>query len=332
MAERDEEVQHGSTVLPGAPMPWFAQPHGAEPERAAEPPTDPAVEEPTEHVEADAAQPAEGEQDAPARSEEEEEEEEEAAVEAAADDGWPADDAPEETAAEGEAAEPAPVAASAAAPAAHGRHRAPEPERPRSRRLFVLLGILVVVLVVAAIVLFVWPGLLTSSSADDGAAPAAPSSSPSAPVTVTLVVPATLAGLSKLSGAADAALRGAVSGTTVAGLTSPVSAVYGKGKVASAQVIAWKATAPPAQDSIDAAFTGFEGSAGAKVTAVQPLAVGELGGRMSCGETTVSKTPSLLCFWADEVSFGSVTLLSPKERAAAETMAALIRAGVEQKG
>ena len=53
---------------------------------------------------------------------------------------------------------------------------------------------------------------------------------------------------------------------------------------------------------------------------------------MSCGTATVSGAPASVCFWADEASFGSVTVLKPASPAAGAQTAAAIRQGVEKRG
>lgn len=340
MDRRDQEVaaEHGSTVLPGVPLPPNALPHGPiQPEGVPAPEGPPAPV-----VEAFPGAPEHGP----------------AAVEgasvvpvaaAAPRTPWwkkeiggtkkPAAAAAAPPAAAGPpAVAPAPVQpvppvdpsaavvpAAAVAAAPRGRHAAPAPE-PQSRRTLVLLLVLGLALVVVAVLLFVWPGLLVSSG-DDEAAGAAPSGG-----TVSLVVPATLAGLTKLSGKADDALSSTLEDSDVEGLSDPVSGVYGTGTTPVVQVIAWKAVDPPAQDSVDAAFTGFESSSGADVTAVEQLPTGDLGGLMACGSTTVQDSPAVQCFWADASSFGSITVLDPKDRAAAHATALQVRAGVEKKG
>ncbi len=170
------------------------------------------------------------------------------------------------------------------------------------------------------------------SSGDDDAG-ALPSSSPSASaLAVTLETPATIDGLRRFTGAADKALAASVAKASVAGLTDPVSAVYGKGTTPQVQVIAWKAVSPPAEDTVTAAFTGFEGSTGAKVTAVREVEVPGLGGHMECGLATVEKTKTLQCFWADDASFGAVTVLSASDREKATSTAVAVRTSVEQTG
>jgi hypothetical protein len=210
-----------------------------------------------------------------------------------------------------------------------GRHAAPEPEPAAGgRRRLVLLAALGLVVVLAAVAVFVWPGLLVGSSddAEPGAAPTSPA--PSAP-SVQLSVPDEIAGLPRIRGSADQKLKEAVAAGEVDGLTDPVSGVYGKGGDPSLQVIAWNAVNPPEQESIDAAFAGFEKSSGAKVTGIEEIPVGGLTGAMSCGSTKVGSSPAVLCFWADAGSFGSVTVLDPKDVATAQATAAAARLDVE---
>lgn len=194
-----------------------------------------------------------------------------------------------------------------------------------------LLAVLGLVLVLAAVAAFVWPGLLVQSDDEPTGGPGA-SPSPTASLSVTLGTPASVAGLRRFTGAADKALAASVAKSTVEGLSDPVSAVYGTGTTPKAQVIAWKAVSPPADDTVTAAFTGYEGSTGAKVTAVREVETPGLGGQMECGLATLKKNRTLQCFWADDASVGSVTVLSVTDRAKATSTASDIRAAVEQTG
>ncbi|MFC6239112.1 hypothetical protein [Longivirga aurantiaca] len=300
--EQDEPFQHGSTVLPGVPLPASAHPHApvAPPPPSSAPRVDlaPPVDEPRVDLPSPVAEP------------------------------------PTPT------TDPAPPSAGPAAgdiePAAlppRGRHAAPAPPATPARggsRLLVLavIGLLVVLVAVAA---FVWPGFLTAS--DDGEAAGSPTASPSvSALAVSLSTPDRIDGMRRFAGAADKALDASVAKASVAGLTDPVSAVYGRGTAPLVQVIAWKAVSPPAEDTVTAAFTGFEGSTGAKVTAVREVAVPDRGGHMECGLATVEKARTLQCFWADDASFGAVTVLSASDRQKATSTAVAVRTAVEQTG
>lgn len=349
--EQDEPYQHGSTVLPGVPLPASAHPHPpAAPPAPA--PADPAPAGTSPAAPATSAEPAAAK--APwwkkqiggskkaaepvAASDATDHEEADAEPVAPP----PPPSAPRVNLAPPVAEPPTPVtdppppadgpAAGPAAPAApRGRHAAaaPAPEASPRRSRTLLLAVVGLVVVLAAVAAFVWPGFLVSSGDDD--AGALPSSSPSASaLAVTLETPATIDGLRRFTGAADKALAASVAKASVAGLTDPVSAVYGKGTTPQVQVIAWKAVSPPAEDTVTAAFTGFEGSTGAKVTAVREVEVPGLGGHMECGLATVEKTKTLQCFWADDASFGAVTVLSASDREKATSTAVAVRTSVEQ--
>jgi len=206
-------------------------------------------------------------------------------------------------------------------------------DEDRSRRPLVLLAAVGALAVVAAVAAFVWPGLLVSH--DDAAAPTPVTSLPSAsaPVApVTLQTPDTAAGYQKLSGPPATALAQAASGTTLDGFTAPVTAVYGTAGVPKATVIAWAATSPTTPASITAAFAGFVNASGVAVTSIAPVATGNLGGSMRCGITSVKGTPATACFWADDASFGAVTVLSPATAAEGATTATAIRLTVETRG
>jgi hypothetical protein len=212
-----------------------------------------------------------------------------------------------------------------------GRHAAasvqkPEPTAGRNR--WVLLAVVGLIVVLAAVAAFVWPGFLMSSD-DAGAAPAPnPSGSVAA---ITLATPARIDGMRRFTGAADQKLAASVAQGAVDDLTDPVSAVYGKGTTPTLQVIAWHAVSPPAADTVTAAFTGYEGSTGAKVTELREVATPGLSGHMECGLATVSTAKTLQCFWADEFSVGSVTVFSPKSHEAATVTATDVRVAVETK-
>ena len=55
-----------------------------------------------------------------------------------------------------------------------------------------------------------------------------------------------------------------------------------------------------------------------------------LGGHMECGLATLKTVKTLQCFWADDASVGSVTVLAVTDRAEATSTARAIRAAVEQ--
>lgn len=355
--EQDEPYQHGSTVLPGVPLPASAHPHApaappvpasADPAPSGTSPAEPATSaEPAgakapwwkmqiggsnkaaEPVTA-SDEPADAGPVAPTLPPPSAPRVDLAppVTEPVAEPTTPAADAP--PAAPDPSAD-GPTAGPAVPAAPRGRHAAaaPAPEASPRRSRTLLLAVIGLVLVLAAVAAFVWPGFLVSSGDDD--AGALQSSSPSASaLAVTLETPATIDGLRRFTGAADKALAASVAKASVAGLTDPVSAVYGKGTTPQVQVIAWKAVSPPAEDTVTAAFTGFEGSTGAKVTAVREVEVPGLGGHMECGLATVEKTKTLQCFWADDASFGAVTVLSASNREKATSTAVAVRTAVEQ--
>jgi hypothetical protein len=203
----------------------------------------------------------------------------------------------------------------------------------RSRRPLVALVVLGVVAVLAALAAFVWPGLLVSQP-DDEVPQLEPRSTASvaAPAAVTLQTPATAAGLTRVSGAAATALKATADATTLAGFTAPVSAVYGTAGKPVATVIAWTATTPPGPTAVSTAFAGVEAATGVTVSAVRPVAAGSLGGQMRCGASTVSGGPAAVCFWADDVSFGAVTVLRPASAEAGARTATAVRQAVETRG
>jgi hypothetical protein len=218
---------------------------------------------------------------------------------------------------------------------------AKQPQTPRSdvaldapktqRRPVALLAVVGAVVVLAAVAAFVWPGLLITS---DGSGTATPVPVQTHPVTtpVTLQTPVTAAGLTKLTGPAATALQTTAAGATLAGFTAPVSAVYGTGTTPSATVIAWTAASPVTTDAVSTAFAGIEAVTGTAVTGVAPVATGTLGGQMRCGATTSQGKPATVCFWADNATFGAVTVLAPASPEAAATTAVALRQAVEKRG
>jgi hypothetical protein len=203
----------------------------------------------------------------------------------------------------------------------------------RSRRPLVALVVLGVFAVLAALAAFVWPGLLVSQP-DDEVPQLEPrtTASAGAPASVTLQTPATAAGLTRVSGAAATALKATADSTTLAGFTAPVSAVYGTAGKPVATVIAWTATTPPGPTAVSTAFAGVEAATGVTVSGVRPVAAGSLGGQMRCGTSTVSGGPAAVCFWADDVSFGAVTVLRPASAEAGARTATAVRQAVETRG
>jgi len=198
----------------------------------------------------------------------------------------------------------------------------------RSRRPLVLLLVLAIVAILAAVAAFVYPGLLV---AQDTPAPVAPVSQPqAAPKTATLNVPATVAGLDKLSGAPATALSAAAGSTTLSGFSTPVSAVYGKAGVPSATVIAWKAAPSSPSANIASAFAGFETASSTAIANIADVPVtGGLTGQMSCGSGTVNAAPATVCFWADDTTFGAITILTPATAKDGALTAVAVRQAVE---
>jgi len=148
---------------------------------------------------------------------------------------------------------------------------------------------------------------------------------------VTLTAPATAAGLTKLSGAPATALAKAASATFLTGYISPVTAVYGTGTTPRATVIAWNATGHGAGADVSTAFAGYQQATGQPVTGITAAATGKLGGRMSCGSGVVGTAPASVCFWADDATFGAVTVLRPTDAKAGAATAVAIRTAMETR-
>ncbi len=224
--------------------------------------------------------------------------------------------------------DPVDVAAAEAAPVDledDDDHDADRPERPR--RALLALGAFGGVLVLGAVAAFVWPGFLV---AEDQPA-AAPRPAVSVATKVTLAAPDSAAGLTKISGAPAAALAKSAAGTNLTGYTSPVTAVYGTGTTPSATVIAWNATGHGAGADVSTAFAGYQQATGQPVTGIASAPTGKLGGRMSCGSGVVGSTPASVCFWADDATFGAVTVLRPADAKAGEATAVAIRTAMETR-
>ncbi|MBI1378646.1 MAG: hypothetical protein GC157_14370 [Frankiales bacterium] len=233
------------------------------------------------------------------------------------------------------AAEPAPVPQAAdpgqTEDVVPGEAAGPDAGAPeRSRRTLVLLVALGAVAVLAAVAAFVYPGLLTGSAEPAPVAPRSQPAQPAAPQAAPLAAPASVAGLARLTGAPATVLQTTAASTTLTGLGTPVSAVYGAKGVPGATVIAWPATVTAPAAVIDSAFAGFATASGHPVTdlAVVPT-TGGLAGQMSCGTATVSAAPATVCFWADGTSFGAVTVLHPASAKDGALTAVAIRQGVE---
>jgi hypothetical protein len=227
-----------------------------------------------------------------------------------------------------EPVDPVDVAAAEAAPVDledDDDHGAGRPERPR--RALLALGAFGSALVLGAVAAFVWPGFLVTE--DQPAA--APRPAVSVATTVTLGAPDSAAGLTKISGAPAAALARSAAGTNLTGYTSPVTAVYGTGTTPSATVIAWNATGHGAGADVATAFAGYQQATGQPVSAIASVATGKLGGRMSCGSGVVGTTPASVCFWADDATFGAVTVLRPTDAATGAATAVAIRTAMETR-
>jgi hypothetical protein len=197
----------------------------------------------------------------------------------------------------------------------------------RSRRALLVLGALGGVLVLGAVAAFVWPGFLVAEDTTT----TTPGPAVSVASTVALVAPDTAAGLTKISGAPAAALARSAAGTTLSGYTSPVTAVYGTGTTPSATVIGWHATGHGTGADVSTAFAGYQQATGQPVTGIGPAPTGKLGGRMSCGSGVVGTTPASVCFWADDATFGAVTVLRPTDATAGAATAVAIRSAMETR-
>ncbi len=200
-----------------------------------------------------------------------------------------------------------------------------------SRRPLALMAVAGSVVVLGAVAAFVWPGLLLTHDVP-AVAPIASPPTTVASSAVTLQTPTTVAGLTKLTGAPDNALRAAATSSALPGFTAPVSAVYGVGTTPGATVIAWTATSPATPANVSTAFAGFQSANSASVTAITPSSTPGLGGEMSCGVSVVTGTPATVCFWGDDASFGAITVLRPTSPLTGATTAAAIRAAVEKRG
>lgn len=217
-----------------------------------------------------------------------------------------------------------------AEPMADGSHE-PEPDvEPSARppRPVVLVAIVGGVAVLAALAAFVWPGLLVTQDATTDTVAA----TLQVPATRTaLGTPAAIAGMTRVTGAPDAALRATATRTTPTGFGTPVSAVYGTKGTPAATVIAWTAPSSAPAQTVSAAFTGFQSAASAAVTGITTVPAGSLGGQLSCGSGVVSSTPATVCFWADGSSFGAITVLRPASADRGAAVAAAVRAAVETR-
>jgi hypothetical protein len=198
----------------------------------------------------------------------------------------------------------------------------------RSRRTLVVVGAVGAAAVLSAVAAFAYPGFLVTQDPAPAPAPVAGAGAQVAPV-MTLQAPASAAGMTKLAGPADAALSAAATRAALPGLSSPVTAVYGTGTQVRAEIVAWKAAAALPESSLATAFAGFQASSQASVTNIAPVASSP--GQMSCGTSVLGAVPATVCFWADDASFGSVTVLRPATPAAAVATATALRMVVEKR-
>lgn len=197
---------------------------------------------------------------------------------------------------------------------------------PASRRPLALLAVVGGVAIAGAVAAFVWPGFLVAT--EPAPVPVVPPvNAPAAAAPIELTTPASVGPYAKLTGAPAAALTKAVGASALPGLSAPVSAVYGTGATPAVTVIAWKAASPLGASAIPSAYAGFQGATAAVVTDITTTPV-SAGGEMQCGTTVVSGAPASLCFWTDESSFGSVTVLKPSSPESAADTAVAVRAAV----
>ena len=199
-----------------------------------------------------------------------------------------------------------------------------------SRRPLLLLLVLGVVAILGAVAAFVYPGLLVAHDDPAPVAPVTQQQPQAAPKTATLAVPATVAGLDTITGAPATALSAAASSTALSGFSTPVSAVYGKAGVPGATVIAWTVAPSSPAATITSAFAGFETASATAITDIAEVPItGGLSGQMSCGSGTVNAAPATVCFWADDTTFGAVTILKPATAKDGALTAVAVRQAVE---
>lgn len=200
-----------------------------------------------------------------------------------------------------------------------------------SRRPLVLLLVVGIVAILGAVAAFVYPALLVSHDDPAPVAPVTQQQPQAVPRIATLAVPATVAGLDTITGAPAAALSAAASSTALTGFSTPVSAVYGKAGVPGATVIAWNAAPSSPAANIASAFAGFETASVSGITDIAEVPItGGLTGLMSCGSGIVNAAPATVCFWADDTTFGAVTILKPITAKDGALTAVAVRQAVEK--
>jgi hypothetical protein len=226
----------------------------------------------------------------------------------------------------------APAALPTEVPEALQTEVAPAKPGSSNKRLLALIGIGALLALLAALAAFFLPGILNPTETPTPINPSAgqnPTGTTTATSGFVLATPKTIGEYTKLSGPIDSSLHEATIASVIPGLISPMSAVYGKGEVPYATVIAWKASSTPAPSSVSQAFAGFQSSAKTSVADIAGVSSTGLPGQMSCGQTQINGTPTTLCFWADPATFGSITVVNPKTPAQGALTAAQVRSAIE---
>jgi hypothetical protein len=140
----------------------------------------------------------------------------------------------------------------------------------------------------------------------------------------TFTIPVAIAGLNRLSGAADAAVQTQVANLPP-GIGTPLGAAYGSG--GTVRVIVLGEVHAMTNKGQSDYFTGFRRSVQAQGYQLARVSPGVLGGRMECGST--ADDSRTICGFTDSGALGAVVVAGYGD--AAHQIALVVRSAVERR-
>jgi hypothetical protein len=140
----------------------------------------------------------------------------------------------------------------------------------------------------------------------------------------TFAIPIAIAGMNRMTGAADAAVQGQVA-TLPSGIGTPLGAAYGSGGTVSIIVLGGvHAMTGKGQSDF---FVGFQRSLQAQGVQLARVSPGVLGGRMECGSSADGRRT--ICGFTDSGALGAVVVVGSGD--AAHQLALVVRSAVERR-
>jgi hypothetical protein len=187
-----------------------------------------------------------------------------------------------------------------------------EPPARRSARTGRIVGIGAAVLVVVAVLVAIAVPVVQEQQAKAAAA------------RTTFTIPMAIAGMNRMSGAADAAVQTEVANLP-AGIGTPLGAAYGSG--GTVRVIVLGGVHAMTSKGQSDFFTGFRRSVQAQGYQLARVSPGVLGGRMECGST--SDGIRTICAFTDSGAAGAIVVAGFGD--AAHQIALVVRSAVERR-